>query len=269
MPQTDFHARFPEKTVMANGLGWQTIDSGGAGPDSPCLLLLPGTLGTAEIWRNQIIALAREMRCVAVTYPVTDDIARLADGLAALCDQLHIARFSVVGSSLGGFVAQYLAARHPQRIEMLFIGNSLADPALANVTGMDIATLEALPAEQHRAFILASVESWPETSPAITALKAVLRDSGTRLLSAEALKARILAIRKATAVPKLALPDSRVIVIDCADDPLLPRAVQDDVVRRYPEAAHHRLPTGGHYPYLVEPAIYTGLLRQGIARRPR
>ena len=260
MDQASFRLQFPAETVEIDGLAWSVIDSRPAQADAPALLMLPGTLGTAEIFWNQIAALADQVRILAVTYPVSDDALWQVDGLAALCRARGIDRTSVVGSSLGGFLAQWLAARHPALVETLFIGNSLSDPAIANVTGHDLAALRALPAEAHRGFILASVESWPETTPAVTRLKAVLRDSGNRLLSSEALKARILTLRGADAVPPLGLPANRVVVIDCADDPLIPQAVQDDVLARYPGAEHRRLAFGGHYPYVVDPDTYTAIL---------
>ncbi|WP_370151840.1 alpha/beta fold hydrolase [Ferrovibrio sp.] len=264
MELVEFRSRYPARDVTADGLTWQAVEAPAASEGVPCLLMLPGTLGTAEIWWNQIAALAGSVRMLAVTYPVIDDAERLVDGLVALCRQRGIARTSVIGSSLGGFLSQLFAARHSDLTETLFIGNSLSDPDIANVTGMDIATLEALPAEEHRKFILASVDSWPEATPAVSAMKQVLYDSGRRLLTAEALKARVLTLRKARAIPKLAIPDSRVVVIDAEDDPLIPRAVQDDVVRRYPGGEHQRLPFGGHYPYVVDPEPYTAILRRRL-----
>jgi len=264
MTLDEFRKAFPRQSMSVAGLDWQVIDSAPGDIARPCLLMLPGTLGTAEIWWNQIAALADRVRFVAITYPITDDVAALADGAAGLCAALGIKQTSVIGSSLGGFVAQYIAARHPALVQTLFIGNSLSDPAIANVTGMEISVLESLPAEEHRKFILASVDSWPETSPAVSAMKQVLYESGRKLLSAEALKARVLTIRKAEPVPKLALPDSRVVIIDCADDPLIGRKVQDDVVRRYPGAEHQRLAFGGHYPYVVDPTPYTAILRRRL-----
>ena len=46
----------------------------------------------------------------------------------------------------------------------------------------------------------------------------MLLHSGEKLLSAKALKARVLAVQQATAVPKIDLAPERIVVVDCADD---------------------------------------------------
>ncbi|MDA1099983.1 MAG: hypothetical protein O2967_13465 [Proteobacteria bacterium] len=39
-----------------------------------------------------------------------------------------------------------------------------------------------------------------------------------------------------------------------------PPAVRDDVRSRHPAAEHHRLPSGGHFPYLTRSAAYNNIL---------
>src|SRR5690606_35657989 len=141
---------------------------------APVLVLLPGTLGTAQIFWNQIAALGDRIRILSLTYPIVGDVAELADGLAALLDQLGVQRASLLGSSLGGFLAQTFAARHPARVEQLFIGNSLTDPYKVNPARRPVEELKAAPAEAHREIILNSVKSWSEPEPIFTTLKEVL-----------------------------------------------------------------------------------------------
>lgn len=261
MHHTLFRRHHPERRLRLDGQDWGVIDTGGA-PGQPTLLMLPGTLGTASLFWNQIAALAPRARVVALTLPAIARIDRLADSLARLLLKLRVGPATVVGSSLGGYLAQMLAARHPARVKRLVIGNSLSDPPMTRQVTNHIppAVLASLPAGMHQGIILASVRAWPVPEPAVATLKRLLIESGTRHLGPRLLKSRVLAVQAGGTVPKLRLPSSRIAVIDCADDPLLPRAVQDDVVRRYPGAAHYRLPVGGHYPYVLRPARYTGIL---------
>ena len=255
-----------ERAIKVGGLTWHVIDTRGK-KGSPVLVMLPGTLGTAAIFRDPIERLGARVRMVSVTYPLIDDIHRLADSLAHLMNRLDIPSASVVGSSLGGFLAQHFAARHPQRVENLILGNTLCDPGLTRriVSRTPVEQLRAAPAAMHRKMVLDSVRTWPETDPAAKKLKAILIDSGSRLLSARAMKARVLAVQAAPAVPALAVPNQRITVIDCEDDPLLPREVQDDVVKHYPGARHVRLKAGGHYPYVVRPDEYCAALQKALA----
>ena len=254
-----------QRAVRVDGLLWKLIETRGK-KGGPGLVMLPGTLGTAAIFNEPMQRLGAVVRMVSVTYPLIDDIHRLADSLAELMHKLGMAQASMVGSSLGGFLAQHFAARHPHRVEQLILGNTLCDPGLTRrmVQRQRAEDLRAAPATKHRDMVLASVRSWPETEPAVTRLKTLLIDSGTRLLSPRAMKARVLAVQAAPAVPPLTIPGARITIIDCEDDPLLPRAVQDDVVKRYPGARHARLKTGGHYPYIVRPDAYCAVLERAL-----
>jgi pimeloyl-ACP methyl ester carboxylesterase len=51
-------------------------------------------------------------------------LADLGDDAAALIAALRLPRAHVYGSSLGGLVAQSVAARHPDRVERLVLGNT-------------------------------------------------------------------------------------------------------------------------------------------------
>ena len=55
-----------------------------------------------------------------VAAPVVKSIAQLADDAVALLDALEISQPAVVcGISMGGYVAQHIAVRHPHRVRSL------------------------------------------------------------------------------------------------------------------------------------------------------
>ena len=259
-----FRRRHRPRTVRAANLNWRVIQTRGSGKRAPVLVMLPGTLGTAEIFWNQIAALGKRVRIVSVTYPEIGDIKRLADGLAALLDRLGVDKASFVGSSLGGFLGQWFAARHPERVERLFIGNSLLDPKKVNPARRKPAALRRLPGKAHRRIVRGSVASWSEPEPVFAKLKVILHHSGTRLISARALKARVLAVASSKAVPALKLPASRIVIIDSDDDPLIPASTRKAMRKTYKGAKSHNFKIGGHYPYITRPKQYTDVLKRHI-----
>ena len=259
-----FRRRHRVRSLRAANLTWRVIETRDAGKTAPVLVMLPGTLGTAEIFWNQIMALKRRVRIVSITYPEIGDIKRLADGVVALLDRLGIEKASFVGSSLGGFLGQWIAARHPERVERLIIGNSLIDPRKTNPSRLKPALLRRLPGKVHRRIVVGSVETWPEPEPVFTELKTILRHSGTRLLSARAIKARVLAVAASKPVPTIKLPASRIVIIDSADDPLIPAATRAAMRKKYPGAKNHRFKIGGHYPYITRPKQYTDVLKRYV-----
>lgn len=255
---------WPIERYKVAGLTWRVVERRPGKKNTATVFFLPGTLGTAAIFGNQIEALAGRARVLSVTYPACNSTSALADGVAGLMDRLEIGGAVIVGSSLGGFVAQWLAARHASRVAALIVGNSLWNPAVLKLTDLDRERLTNLPAAQHREIVLDSVRAWPETEPIFSELKKFLIVCGTKLLSAEEIKARVLAVQLSPRIPEVRLPAAKILILDCADDPLIPRAVQDDLVSHYPNAQHVRIPTGGHYPYLTRPREYTGVIEETL-----
>lgn len=274
-----FRDEFPQRIQKIDGSRWAVIDSAEAtvpentvpasgsadNRDVPPLVLFPGTLGTGEIFWQQIRALSPRMRVIALTYPALTDVNLYADQAATLLEGRGIERFSVLGSSLGGFTAQVLAARHPDRVEILFAGNTLCDPQASwwpkNLSAVDI---KRTPPSEVKAARLKAVEDWPESDPGLALAKAVIREQGQSKIPPRHLKARILALLAAEAVPPLSIPDSRIVTIECADDPIIPPEAREEVRARYPGAEQHILPSGGHFPYISRAEDYTAILEKRL-----
>ena len=100
--------------------------------DGPPLLVLHGGLGLDhQLYRRTLAPLAADFRLIFVdqrgngrSFPVdlgSLTMEQLADDAVALADQLGHERFSVLGHSYGGFVAQELALRHPNRLDGLVL----------------------------------------------------------------------------------------------------------------------------------------------------
>ncbi|MFI4924482.1 MAG: alpha/beta fold hydrolase [Vicinamibacteria bacterium] len=94
------------------------------------LLLIAGLASDSLSWLTVAEPLASRYRTIApdnrgvgrtVPQDVPVDVDTLADDCAALLDHLGIERASVIGHSMGGFVAQRLALRHPHHVERLVL----------------------------------------------------------------------------------------------------------------------------------------------------
>ncbi len=261
-----FSRDFPERTVTLQGLRWRLIEAGPSPVSSPTLVLLPGTLGTGEIFWQQIRALAGNVRVLALTYPAVPDVRRLADGVVALLDRSAIDRAHVLGSSLGGYLVQTAALRHPGRVETVFVANSLVDATPFRTLLGDPSQVAAMPAAALRAAMMASVAAWPEAEPIFGELKAVLRVQASRM-SGRHLKARVLALLTEGDVGPLPLTPDRLVVIDCDDDPLIPPALRAQVRQRYAGAEFHGFERGGHFPYITRAEPYSAIIRERIGTR--
>jgi len=106
----------------------------------PTVLFLHGFMGSSKDWRNVIAALEGRYRCLAVNLPGHGASLGLppedyttegaVQNLLGLLDELNIEYPALVGYSMGGRLALYLALRHPERCAGLFLES--ASPGLAN-----------------------------------------------------------------------------------------------------------------------------------------
>ncbi|MDQ5852497.1 MAG: 2-succinyl-6-hydroxy-2,4-cyclohexadiene-1-carboxylate synthase [Chloroflexota bacterium] len=103
--------------------------SGDAG--DPAVLFVHGFMGSSEDWQDTIATLDGRYRCLAVDLPGHGDSVGLlpeaytTEGAVRvvldLLDELDIGHPAVVGYSMGGRLALYLALRHPERCAGLFL----------------------------------------------------------------------------------------------------------------------------------------------------
>ena len=168
-----FRKQFPERQVTAGRMKWGVIEAK-AKKGAPTLVLVPGTMGMADIFWNQIVALAGWARVISLTVPPSEDIVKLADGLKALFDKLRIEKAHLLGSSLGGFLVQHFAARHPGRIEKLYVANTLLDPKSKDLRGPLPAEARQMTPKQHLEKGQTAIAGMPAPDAGFRLLKKVL-----------------------------------------------------------------------------------------------
>ncbi|MEW5853179.1 MAG: alpha/beta fold hydrolase [Myxococcota bacterium] len=106
----------------------------------PPLVLIHGFIVSHKVWSGLIPRLAQSFRVIAPDLPGHGDSSRpdpstcpydapyLADRVAKLLESLGVSGAGVVGHSMGGKVASYLTARHPDRVSRLLLINSQGLP---------------------------------------------------------------------------------------------------------------------------------------------
>ncbi len=99
-------------------------------PANPPLIFVHGLLSHRGVWRTTLPVLEKEFYCVAVDLPGFGDNTQSIDGdysiptqaqrVLKLADELNFDKFSLIGHSMGGQIATYLAAKlAPERVERL------------------------------------------------------------------------------------------------------------------------------------------------------
>lgn len=252
-----FAAANPESRIELNGRDWGILDKGAG----EVLLLIPGTLGRGDIFWRQIDALSDRLRIIAVSYPDSGGIEDWSADLKTLLDLKDIDNVHLLGSSLGGYLAQYFAGHNPDRVNTLFAANTLH-----SVTGMDqrlpySLDLDTTPINQLRAGFAQGLNAWRDAhADQAELVELLMQEANGRILEAE-MRARLKALKIG---PELPPNTGKIITIEAADDPLIPQEMRDAVRTRLNPDTAYRFLWGGHFPYITRSALYTSMLEKNL-----
>ncbi|MGZ6931307.1 MAG: alpha/beta fold hydrolase, partial [Acidimicrobiia bacterium] len=127
MTETVPTTRPDSHTVEVRGLRFHFVDWGR--PDLPPVLFLHGFSGHCRTWDHAAASLGDVFRVVALDQRGHGDSdwaglygsRPMVDDVAAFADAVGLARFSLVGASMGGVNAYCFAAEHPERVERLAV----------------------------------------------------------------------------------------------------------------------------------------------------
>ena len=100
-------------------------------PGHPAVLFLHGFMGSSADWPNVVAAIGDRAFCIALDLPghgaslgLTPDaytVEETAQTVVRTLDELEVERAVIVGYSMGGRLALYLALRYPERCAGLFV----------------------------------------------------------------------------------------------------------------------------------------------------
>lgn len=180
-----------------------------------------------------------------------DDMALDTVGLM---DALELPRAHVVGASMGGMIAQILAAKHPRRVDSLtLVMSTSGNPRLPQARlDLQLRLVRRPAGGEREALIRHSMELWrligsPEYPPEDHVLRTKVERSYDRSSYRHGLARQTLAIiASGSRVPLLRRIEAPTLVIHGADDPLVPIAAGHDLAQHIPGARLHVIPGMGH-----------------------
>jgi pimeloyl-ACP methyl ester carboxylesterase len=247
-----------EHVDQTTGTVWEYFDLG----EGPPTLFLHGMAGGYDIWFRQLLAMSEHRRVVAVTYPPISTMEELTGQLMGLLDSLEIATTDVVGSSLGGHVAQYLVANYPDRIVRAVFANTFPpNSQIAREHAELFAAVKAMPSEDVMSRLRenadANIVPAAGGSPIVRAY--LLGQAAGRMSKAQ------FVARYACVLDTFDPPDPSakpLMLIEATNDPLVSPVLRELLTETYPKAQMASLGDVGHFPYLNEGPRYTALLEE-------
>jgi pimeloyl-ACP methyl ester carboxylesterase len=220
--------------------------------------------GAYDIWWQQIVALRKDYRMISVTYPAVGSLEELSQGVLQILDSQNVQKTNVVGTSLGGYLTQYLVAAHPERFSHAVFSNTFPPNDILRENNAVIgAALPFLP----EWFIMQTLRGSVNDS----IYPASAEDEFTKayllsLLSGRISKAQVVARYQAIMEPFTPIQPLdqgiAVMIIESDNDPLVEGTLRELLKETYPYSVIHTFNGAGHFPYLNHPEEYTNLLRR-------
>ena len=251
----------PIQSLDYEGNKWKYLVTG-RGKES--ILFLHGMAGNYDFWWQQTNAFKDDYRIVSVTYPPVSSLAEMGKAITVILDKNNMQKVNVVGSSLGGYFAQYLLATYPNRIKKAVFGNTFPPNDLLEKQNSKLVVIAKILPEwlmMHflRQGLYKNVIPAAQNDPLA---KAVLVENTYGRMSKAQFVARYNCVVDKFQ-PNNDLQKQRDIMIFEADnDPLVPVELRIKLKQLYPQAQVHTFHGKGHFPYLNATVEYNQALKQ-------
>jgi maspardin len=257
-----FREKYGIKKVNVQGKDWEYIDVGRG--NNEAILFLHGMTGAYDIWWQQIDALKGDYRIVSVTYPAVNSLEEMDLGVMSILANERLPLVNIVGTSLGGYYAQYFVAKHPEHVLRAVFANTFPpNDLIKEKNGTIGALLPFLPNWLVMNTLRDSFQNsiYPASGNSDVTLAYLLEMSYGRMSKAQ-VAGRYHCVVDSFTPPDLAKQGPLALIIESDNDPLVEPALREQLKETYPIALVVTLENGGHFPYLSMPEKYTEILLQ-------
>jgi len=247
----------------------------GAAPDRPTIVF-SNSLGTDfRIWRDVVVRLAGDYGLIVYdkrghglseTGPMPCRMADHVDDLSALLDHYQAKKVIVCGLSVGGLIAQGLAASRPDLVAALILCDTAHKIGDEDSWNARIRTIKAGGIAALSDVILGRwfTKAFRQSGdPAFTGYRMMLERTPV-----DGYLGTCAAIRDTDftdAAGRIAVPT---ICIVGDEDGSTPPSLVGEMARLIPGAMYQEIPKAAHLPCVEQPAILTDVIRAFIDRLP-
>jgi len=250
----------PLKETEVNGVRWEYFFN--TGEHEETILFIHGIGGAYDIWWQQIEVLSRKFNIISITLPEIHTLDETADGIVAILDTEKISKVNLVGTSMGGYIVQYLLDKNPDRISRLILGNTFPpNNYYVKENGTLRKVVPLIPEWVLMFFLRNNVEDIIPSSENSKLVKSYLLEQYYGLIDKKQVIGRFdivlenfrpIRTNYSANIPKL--------IIESDNDPLVTEFLRDSLKMQFPEAEVFTFQGKGHFPYLNRPSEYSRVM---------
>lgn len=252
-----------ETTKVATPKGDIMLRHAGSGPT---LVLLHGLGGSSKSWARQLEQLADTRRVIAWDCPGYGGSADFPGGkptshdfakaLLAAMDAADVGDFDLVGHSMGGAIAPWVARLAPQRVRRLVLSATKVAFGADDPSGYDMRLAERRQMDDATFGKARATGMVGADSPVFETVAEIAGE--IRLPGYEGAVALLKQADNRAILPTVEQPT---LVIAGANDRIAPVSATQAVAAAVPGARSETVPNAAHAAYMEQPDVYNGLLR--------
>lgn len=262
-------------TVNLDGVALDYIEQGSGAP----VVFIHGSVSDRRIWDQQIDAFSERYRVVAYTrryYHRSEDAApkrppsvtTSADDLIAVIERLRLVPAHLAGSSYGAFTALLAAAKRPELVRTLVLGEPPVGCLLAKPVWDQFFSVAVEPAKANigagdlenglRTFIggVLGAGAFDALPPPV---RAIMLDNASTL----ALEAEPLEVFAEAEAARVTMP---VLLVTGADSPPMFGQITDRLQRLLPHAERIEIPAASHAMHGDNAPAYNAMVLEFLSR---
>lgn len=249
----------PTQEIVINTIKWNYL---AYGKGAKTILFIHGMGGAYDLWWQQMEFFKDQYKVISYTLPEEiDNLQDAANGVLKILEKENTQQFYVVGTSMGGYIAQYLTHKIPDRIEKVVFGNTFPPNTviekknkskskiipwlpeiLISKLGEQKLNDEIVPAGNNSPLLKAFLPSLPFSKKQFINRYSVVIDKFIPNPSTYKLKR----------IPKL--------IIESDNDPLVEKVLREKLKETYTDASVFTFHNQGHFPYINSAQKYNEVL---------
>jgi pimeloyl-ACP methyl ester carboxylesterase len=256
----------PTKEIIIDGVKWHYY-TGGKGTKT--ILFIHGMGGAYDLWWQQITAFEKDYKVISYTLPESiNTLKKTSNGILKILESEKVNTFYAVGTSMGGYITQYLVNLIPDRIDKAVFGNTFPPNTLIqkeNATKSKIIPYlpEILIAKLGEKKLQNEIIPAAKNSQLLKAFLPSIYFSKKQFMNRY-----YVVIDKFTANPN-SYKIKRIpkLIIESDNDPLIQPELRTKIKLLYKDAMVYTFHNEGHFPYINAAETYNIVLRDFLTKK--